>query len=358
MAKMRFILAAVCVAGVVELGTMAQRTPDLVKRDDSSATGPSDSTLDAAWANKLTLLISNQENTANNISSSRALTAKANALFNEKRYDEAAEAYREALRLNPNNGEAQNGLASTYSVFNQYEEAIEAFKLGLRLNPNEAVAHSRLGEVYAELGRYKEAVASLKEAIRLDPEDYVAHYNLGVAYLHLGDRNAVLRSYEILKTLKPDLANRLYSSMDANPVILPPYKPSSQDDGAACILTVKGKPPVGLREFYGFELLPLPDPSAPSNQEYDGGLTTDVGGNVVFYEYSKLIITGRQINFTTVPIRGIKYEFTGQFTSVRITSAVEDSGEVVVEGVVTKYKSNRKVAEGNLQFTCRTPIDY
>lgn len=30
------------------------------------------------------------------------------------------------------------------------------------------------------------------------------------------------------------------------------------DDTAECILTVKGKPPVGLREFYGFELLPLP----------------------------------------------------------------------------------------------------
>ena len=145
--------------------------------------------------------------------------------------------------------------------------------------------------------------------------------------------------------------------MDANPVILPPLKASSQDDYAECILTVKGKRPVGLREFRDFEVLPLPDSSTPSDQKYDGRVETIVGAKVVWYAYSKLVIKGRQINFTTMPIRGVKYQFTGQFTRDKITSALEDSGDIVVEGVVTKFRNNRKVVEGKLQFTCKTPVD-
>ncbi len=134
-------------------------------------------------------------------------------------------------------------------------------------------------------------------------------------------------------------------------------KEETDDDSAECILTVKGKPPIGLREFYGFELLPLSDSSTPSNQQYDGHVETDVGKKVLWYDYSKLVIKGRQINFTTVAIRGVTYQFAGQFTRDKITSALEDTSEVVVEGLVTKFSNNRKVVEGKLQFTCKTPVD-
>jgi tetratricopeptide (TPR) repeat protein len=151
-------------------------------------------------------------NTATSSAASRTVTTKANTYFNQKRYAEAAKAYKEALRLNPNDAQAQNGLGSAYFKMDQYEEAIEAFKLGLRLNPNEALAHFRLGTAYAQLGRFEEAVAPLKEAIRHDPKDYIAHYNLGKLYLELGDRNSALGSYRILKAHRPDLAKMLYRS--------------------------------------------------------------------------------------------------------------------------------------------------
>jgi hypothetical protein len=132
-----------------------------------------------------------------------------------------------------------------------------------------------------------------------------------------------------------------------------------EEESAECILTVKGKPPVGLREFYGFEILPfLPDNSTPSNQQYEGGVTTTgVRDKVIWYEYSKLVIKGRQINFTTVAIRGLGYQFAGNFTRDKITSALEDTSVVVVEGLVTKFTNNRKVVEAKLQFTCKTPVD-
>lgn len=146
---------------------------------------------------------------------------------------------------------------------------------------------------------------------------------------------------------------------DANPLSQKPSPASSaqQDDPAECILTVKGKPPVGLREFRDFEILPLPDSSTPSNQQSDGRVETIVGAKVVWYDYSKLVIKGRQINFTTVAIRGLSYQFAGQFTRDKITSALEDTPEVVVEGMVTKFSNNRKVMEAKLQFTCKMPVD-
>lgn len=176
-----------------------------------SMTAPASSSTSSSSPNSLR----NRPNNATNSSAaSRIVTAKANTYFNQKRYAEAAEAYREALRLNPNDAQAQNGLGSAYYKMSKYEEAIEAFKLGLRLNPNEAVAHSRLGAAYGELGRYEEAVAPLKEAIRLDPKDYITHYNLGQVYLHLGDRNSALSLYRILKVHRPDLARMLYRDIN------------------------------------------------------------------------------------------------------------------------------------------------
>ena len=132
---------------------------------------------------------------------------------------------------------------------------------------------------------------------------------------------------------------------------------AADDDYAECILTVKGRPPVGLREFRDFEILPLPDSSTPSNQQYDGRVETIMGAKVVWYDYSKLVIKGRQINFTTVAIRGLSYQFAGNFTRDKITAALQDTSEVVVEGLVIKFSNNRKVIEAKLQFTCKTPVD-
>jgi cytochrome c-type biogenesis protein CcmH/NrfG len=127
-----------------------------------------------------------------------------------KRYAEAVEAYKEAIRLEPDNASAHMGLGGAYRGLDRDAEAVEAFKEAIRLEPDNASAHlawaghisgwtatprrwkptkrpsawSRtmpgrtcgLGLAYRGLERDAEAVEAYKEAIRLEPDvDASAH---------------------------------------------------------------------------------------------------------------------------------------------------------------------------------------
>jgi len=101
-----------------------------------------------------------------------------------------------------------------YEEFGTYTKAVEAFKQAIRIDPNNAHAHYNsyynLGIAYGQLGFYNDAVEAFKQAIRIDPDDADAHYNLGVTYILIGDRNSALNEYKILKELDIDLANKLF----------------------------------------------------------------------------------------------------------------------------------------------------
>ena len=56
----------------------------------------------------------------------------------------------------------------------RYNKAINAYKQTIRLKPDDAKAHCGLGVAYVELGRYQEAVEACKEAIRLKPNFAIA----------------------------------------------------------------------------------------------------------------------------------------------------------------------------------------
>ena len=58
---------------------------------------------------------------------------------------------------------------------------------------------------------YKEAIEACKQAIRFKPDDAEAHYILVIVYLQLNDRGSALEEYKILKTLNPEMANKLFN---------------------------------------------------------------------------------------------------------------------------------------------------
>jgi len=91
-----------------------------------------------------------------------------------------------------------------------YSKAIEAYKQTIRINPDDAIAHCNLGFAYDQLGFHEEAREAYIQAIRIDPDYANAHYSLGVAYLLIKDRDSALNEYKILKELNIDLANKLF----------------------------------------------------------------------------------------------------------------------------------------------------
>lgn len=92
-----------------------------------------------------------------------------------------------------------------------YKEAIDAFKQAIRIKPDDAEAHYNLGVTYGKSGMFREEKEAYKKAIRIQPDYAKAHYYLGVIYLILNDRGSAIEEYKILKTLDPKLANELFN---------------------------------------------------------------------------------------------------------------------------------------------------
>jgi len=91
-----------------------------------------------------------------------------------------------------------------------YSKAIEAYKQTIRINPDDAIAYCNLGFAYDQLGFHEDAREAYIQAIRIDPDYAEAHYSLGVAYLLIKDRDSALNEYKILKELDINLANELF----------------------------------------------------------------------------------------------------------------------------------------------------
>lgn len=126
------------------------------------------------------------------------------------RYSESIEAYKEAIRINPDSWEAHHGLGWVYSGLGRYNEAIEAFKQAIRIDPDDALANLYLGDTYFKLARYNEAIEAYKQAIQIEPDfSENAHYGLGLAYLEIKDRSMAIEQYKILKNLDVEKANTL-----------------------------------------------------------------------------------------------------------------------------------------------------
>jgi tetratricopeptide (TPR) repeat protein len=99
----------------------------------------------------------------------------------QKRYEQAAEQFREALRLKADYVKARANLGCVLSELGRYEEALEQFQEAVRLAPDSADAHNNLGVALAMKGSTDEAIAHFSEALRLRPDFEDAAHNLQAA---------------------------------------------------------------------------------------------------------------------------------------------------------------------------------
>ena len=127
------------------------------------------------------------------------------------RYQEAIEAFGQAIKIKPDYAEAHYNLGLAYGKLGRYQDAVESYKQTVRIKPDYAKAYINLGISYYKLGRYQDAVEPYKQAIRIKPDFTMAHYALGVVYSVIGDKESALEEYKILKTLDAELANKLFN---------------------------------------------------------------------------------------------------------------------------------------------------
>ncbi|HKO62789.1 MAG TPA: tetratricopeptide repeat protein [Pyrinomonadaceae bacterium] len=125
------------------------------------------------------------------------------------RVDEEIQAYKQAIKLKPDYVSAYERLGSRYLRSKKYPEAIETYKQISSLKPGDANAPNNMGEAYYEIGLTSDAVEAFKQAIRLKPDFGKAYYNLGRTYIAMKNRDAAVEQYNILQNLDQDWADRL-----------------------------------------------------------------------------------------------------------------------------------------------------
>ena len=128
------------------------------------------------------------------------------ALLNLGQVDEAIASVNEAIRLEPENGQAYQALGRAYwAGKGDFAAAIPAFRKAIELNPEAGYSYLQLGLLLAWEGQYEEAEAICRRAVELQ-DQYIsgnaglqvvgANARLGYVYYLQGRYEEAIREYE------------------------------------------------------------------------------------------------------------------------------------------------------------------
>ena len=91
-------------------------------------------------------------------------------LYREKRYDEAAAQFTEALKLRPDFAQAANNLGFVYYRQQRYSEAARWLENTLKIDPSRAVAYLNLGDAWFHGGEMAKAKQAYTTYLELQPQ--------------------------------------------------------------------------------------------------------------------------------------------------------------------------------------------
>lgn len=103
-----------------------------------------------------------------------------------------------------------------YSKKRDWNQAIQAYLQAVRLDPKFVEAWNNLGFCYRKLQLYTKAIGAYQLALDLRPDFPNAHEYMGRTYLAMGDRDGAMREYDILKKLDAKMAAELLQAIQAN----------------------------------------------------------------------------------------------------------------------------------------------
>jgi len=127
-----------------------------------------------------------------------------NLLIEQGRFEEAVQAFREAIRLKPNFAKTHVQLGNVLAAQGKLAEAEQAFRWAIQLRPDLPEPHNNLGNLLGSQGRSAEAEREYREALQLDPGYAEAHNNLGNMLGFQGKTGEAEGEYREAIRLQPD----------------------------------------------------------------------------------------------------------------------------------------------------------
>jgi tetratricopeptide (TPR) repeat protein len=107
--------------------------------------------------------------------------------FYTKQYNEAVKAYKEVIKINPENTAAWINIGSALVHLEDYGLALEYLEKAKALNPEIALIYDNLGVIFINKGYLLKGIENFKKAIRINPEFYNAYINLVSVYFMVED---------------------------------------------------------------------------------------------------------------------------------------------------------------------------
>ena len=161
---------------------------------------------------------SGTSNGTNRAEEGRSLLEKGKLLYRNDQDSEAAEAFKQAVSLDPTLAEAHFRLGLAYEALNKaeeaeasYKKAVETYKKYLADNNEDGEAHYNLGQTYAGLQQYSDAIREFRLAVKIKSEDPDIYYDLGMAHTKLAQYAEAATAFSKSLELDPEY----YRAQDA-----------------------------------------------------------------------------------------------------------------------------------------------
>ena len=132
------------------------------------------------------------------------------SFMNSQRYDDAINAFTEALEINPRYAEAYFFRGGTWYRKGDYDRAIADFTKALEINPGYAKAYSLRGGAWDKKGDYDRAIADYTKALEIDPRSAEAHSLRGLAWEKKGDYDRAIADFTKALEIDPRSAATFY----------------------------------------------------------------------------------------------------------------------------------------------------
>jgi tetratricopeptide (TPR) repeat protein len=117
--------------------------------------------------------------------------------------EQAAQYFRQSLRLNDASAPTHYNLGLALSMLHQYPEALREYEAAVKIDPSHAEAENNLGAMLHVAGRLDEAAAHYRRAFELRPENTEARANLGRLLLLQGKTAEAATMFEEALSRQP-----------------------------------------------------------------------------------------------------------------------------------------------------------
>lgn len=121
------------------------------------------------------------------------------ALYEEKKYAEAAAVFEQAVPLarEKNVAVVLGRLADSYSKARQFDKSAEVYRKAIEARPDDANLHNNLGNVYVQMNKTAEAQKEFQKAAEIDPAGASRYYfNLGAIMYNVGKMDEAATAFK------------------------------------------------------------------------------------------------------------------------------------------------------------------